>query len=132
MVDGEMTGEAVVAMLLFSLASSSLLLVNKLVLHHLPAPSLVSTLQFVSSVVSAVAVMASGRVKPDYFEWRKVKPYLLYVGMFVRTLFPFFRPLIVTSVSPGSADELLALWAVLLGADFEFEVLFQNPGVSEL
>ena len=37
--------------------------------------------------------MASGIVVPDHFEWRKVKPYLLYVGMFVATIYANMRAL---------------------------------------
>ena len=85
--EANFTGEAMVAMLLFSIASSSLLLVNKLVLHHIPTPSIVSSMQFACSVVFAVLAMATGLVPSDPFEWRKVKPYLLYVGMFVATIY---------------------------------------------
>ena len=71
----------------YSAASSSLLLVNKLCLRRLPLPSLVSSLQFVATVVAALGAMCSGSVKPDYFEWRKVKPYLLYVVLFCTTIY---------------------------------------------
>jgi len=69
------TAEAVTAMLLFSVASSSLLLINKIALHLLPLPSLISTAQFVVSALTAVGLMAYGAVPPDRYEWRKVKPY---------------------------------------------------------
>jgi hypothetical protein len=55
------TKEAGVAMLLFSMASSSLLLINKLCLHYLPVPASISCLQFlVSSVTAMVRAVASG------------------------------------------------------------------------
>ena len=57
--DGETgySAEAAMAMLLFSLASSSLLLINKLCLHYFPVPAFVSTLQFISaSATSMVSV----------------------------------------------------------------------------
>ena len=51
------SAEAAMAMLLFSLASSSLLLINKLCLHYFPVPAFVSTLQFISaSATSMVSV----------------------------------------------------------------------------
>ena len=37
--------------------------------------------------------MASGQVATDHFEWRKVKPYLYYVGMFVATIYANMRAL---------------------------------------
>lgn len=55
MGDGEqLTGEAAVAMLLFSLASSSLLLINKMCVHYLPAPAFISTAQFLSATLTSV------------------------------------------------------------------------------
>lgn len=93
MAEDQLTREAVVAMVLFSLASSSLLLINKLCVHLLPAPSLISTAQFVSSTATAVVLMASGRVPADRFEWSKVRPYLLYVLMFVATIYSNMRAL---------------------------------------
>ena len=46
--------EAAVAMLLFSIASSSLLLINKLCMHYFPIPAIISTLQFVCASTTAV------------------------------------------------------------------------------
>ena len=39
-----------------------------------------------------------GWAKPDPFEWHKVKPYLLYVGMFVTTIYCNFKALEVSNV----------------------------------
>lgn len=79
--------EAVIFMLLYSAASSSLLLINKLCLHYIHAPSFISTLQFISASVTPVALMATGLVPKDGWEWVKVKAYLYYVGMFVCTIY---------------------------------------------
>ena len=46
--------EAVVAMLLFSVASSSLLLINKLCLHYMPVPAFISTAQFLSATITSI------------------------------------------------------------------------------
>ena len=87
------SAEAGCAMLLFSLASSSLLLINKLCLHHFPVPAFISSLQFLCASITSIGLMASGAVKADHFEWRKVKPYLVYVGMFVATIYANMRAL---------------------------------------
>ena len=116
------SADAACAMLNFSLASSSLLLINKLCLHYFPVPAFVSTLQFFTSSVTAIvslsdsrpaaksspqndasrfvftgctaqALMGAGVVKRDRFEWHKVKPYLVYVGMFVATIYTNMRAL---------------------------------------
>ena len=80
-------------MLLFSFASSSLLLVNKLCLHVMPLPSFISLTQFVVCALTTKALMLSGQVAEDAFEWRKVKPYCYYVCMFVATIYCNMRAL---------------------------------------
>jgi len=87
------SAEAAMAMLLFSLASSSLLLVNKLCLHYFPVPAFVSTMQFVSAAATSMGLMASGVIAKDGWEWRKIKPYLVYVCMFVATIYANMRAL---------------------------------------
>ena len=37
--------------------------------------------------------MGTGLVATDHFEWKKVKPYLIYVGMFVATIYTNMRAL---------------------------------------
>ena len=56
-------------------------------------PSFISVLQFVTSSVTAMVLMASGQVPVDRFEWRKVKPYCYYVAMFVTTIYCNMRAL---------------------------------------
>lgn len=75
------------AMLAFSAVSSSLLLVNKMCLHHLPLPSYISLAQFITAAATAIMLMVGGCVPPDRFEWRKTKPYCIYVVMFVATIY---------------------------------------------
>ena len=79
--------DAISAMLMFSLASSSLLLINKIVLHMIPMPSLVSSLQFFCATITALVLMLTGRVPRDRYEWPKVRPYLYYIAMFVATIY---------------------------------------------
>ena len=81
------------AMLLFSIASSSLLVINKLCLHAMPLPSFISAAQFTTASLTVVALMACGCVPTDHFEWKKVKPYCVYVGMFVMTIYCNMRAL---------------------------------------
>ena len=35
--------------------------------------------------------MATGAVQKDHWEWYKIKPYLVYVGMFVATIYANMR-----------------------------------------
>ena len=87
------TAETARWMLLFSLASSSLLILNKLCMHNFHTPALISTLQFAVTTLTCIVLMTSGAVEPDGWEWRKVKPYLLYVTMFVMTIYANMRAL---------------------------------------
>ena len=84
--------------LLYSACSASLLLINRLIMHQMPMASFVSSLQFAASMVTALLVMVQGGAAVDAFEWRKVKPYLLYVSMFVTTIYCNFRALEVSNV----------------------------------
>jgi hypothetical protein len=81
------SAESVMAMLAFSAASSSLLLINKLCLHLIPAPSLISSLQFVFCVVFIAGLKMTGTAVVDDFEWAKLKPYVNYTIMFVATIY---------------------------------------------
>ena len=79
--------DVVRAVVAFSLCSASLLLINKMMLKHLPMPSFVSSLQFVVSAVFVYGLKATRSAEVDDFEWRLLKPYSLYVLMFVATIY---------------------------------------------
>ena len=79
--------------MLFSIASSSLLIVNKVCLHVLPLPSFISLAQFVTASLTSMALMALGHVPLEPWEWRKAKPYCIYVAMFVATIYCNMRAL---------------------------------------
>ena len=94
----KMTGEVVAAMIMFSAASSSLLLINKLCIHLIPAPSLIAALQFAVCTVFILLLKHSGYQEVDDWEWIKVRQYLLYIGMFVTTIYCNFKALEVSNV----------------------------------
>ena len=81
------------AMLLFSIASSSLLLINKLCVTHMPVPAFISMVQFACASVTSMVLMATGSVATDRWEWYKIKPYLVYAVMFVCTIYANMRAL---------------------------------------
>jgi len=74
-------------MFTFSVCSSTLLLVNKVCMHMVPAASFISTVQFIATGITCVTLKWSGLAVVDDFEWVKVKPYLYYVVMFVATIY---------------------------------------------
>ena len=75
------------AVLMFSAASASLLLINKACLHFFHAPSFMSTLQFVFAALTSIILMLTETVPLDRYDWARVKPYLLYITLFVCTIY---------------------------------------------
>ena len=102
--------EAIIFMLAYSLASSSLLLINKLCLYHLPAPSFISALQFISAGVTAMFLMATGIVPRDAWEMVKFKAYAYYVCMFVATIYCNMK---VSSPCLALSSILRSCWQVM-------------------
>lgn len=76
-------GMAVIA---YSLCSSTLLLANKMAIEYLPYPSVVSFIQILSSAV-AVFVMKTLGVPVDDLEWSKLKAYGMYIVAFVSAIY---------------------------------------------
>ena len=70
----------------YSLCSSTLLLANKLALAHLPVPSVVSFIQILSSAVFIVAIKFCG-VTVDDLDRDKMRAYALYIVAFVACIY---------------------------------------------
>jgi len=85
--------QAFATLVAFSGCAASLLLVNKVIMHQAHMPSFVGTLQFAASSFVAMLVMLQGWAKPDKFTWRRVKPYILYVTIFVAAIYTNFKAL---------------------------------------
>ena len=91
--DDVITAEVSIILLLFSATAASLLLVNKLVMFYIPLPSFVSTLQFVVTAIFSYGWMLSGNAPVETWEWKKVKAYLYYTGMFVGSIYTNMKAL---------------------------------------
>jgi len=74
------------AIISYSLCSSTLLLANKAAMEYLPLPSVVSFIQIISSTVIVMLLKFSG-VHVDNIEWSKVKAYALYIAAFVGSIY---------------------------------------------
>jgi drug/metabolite transporter (DMT)-like permease len=76
----------------YSLCSATLLLVNKMVMVHLPIPSLVSFIQIIFSAAAVLIYkMCGGFVDP--LEWHKVKAYSIYIIAFVSAIYANMKAL---------------------------------------
>mmetsp|Transcript_23837 Transcript_23837/g.34855 ORF Transcript_23837/g.34855 Transcript_23837/m.34855 type:complete len:353 (+) Transcript_23837:59-1117(+) len=86
------------SVILYSVCSSSLVLVNKLILHHLPYPSLVITVQLFAALLFIVIASSLGKIERDPIKWAFVKPYLIYTFAFSLGVYCNMRSLSVSNV----------------------------------
>jgi drug/metabolite transporter (DMT)-like permease len=80
-------GEVTFAIVLYSLCSSSMLIINKLAVTSFPMASFVTSFQLYFCSIVVLVMQQYGCVELEDFEWAKVKPYLVYVLSFVLGLF---------------------------------------------
>ena len=86
-----------IAIVAYSLCSSSLLLLNKLTMEYLPLPSLVSLIQISFASVIVFSAKNCG-LKVDNLEWDKVKSYGVYIFAFVTAIFCNMKALAASNV----------------------------------
>ena len=85
-------------MVVFSLCSASLLVVNKAAVIAFHAPAFITCAQFVTSTVFVLGLKWSSCAEVDDFEWVKVRMYLAYVGMFVGSIYSNMKALQLSNV----------------------------------
>lgn len=85
------------AILGYSLCSSTLLLANKMVMVYLPVPSVVSFIQIITSTIAILIYQFFGG-KVDALEWSKVKAYSLYIVAFVAAIYANMQALSASNV----------------------------------
>ena len=90
--------DALSSMTMYVIASSSLLLVNKVCMHRVPLPAAVSTLQFLVTGGFVALLKATRSAEVDGWEWEKVKPYLLYGPLFCATIYTNMMALSLSNV----------------------------------
>lgn len=90
--------EKLVWILMYSLASSSMLVINKLAVSSNGLPTVVSGAQLVVSagVVVAMELLGAGVLGP--FERRRIVPFVMYTTMFAMGLFANMKALMLTNV----------------------------------
>jgi solute carrier family 35 protein len=77
----------------YTVASATLLLLNKLAIHHLQAPSIILTLQLFSCAVSVRAAGAAGYCVVDELEWGKIRAFGTASFTFVILIFTNIKTL---------------------------------------
>ena len=91
-------GEKLAAIGVYSLCSSSMLVVNKLAVAAIPLPTVVSGAQLVSSAAIPLVIQACGAPVIGKMSAARVVPYALYTTMFAAGLFANMKALLLTNV----------------------------------
>lgn len=82
----------------YSLCSSSLLLMNKLALQYVHFPSVLSLIQIVTATIFVLALKYVFNQEVDGFEYEKVKAYSLYIFAFVSCIYCNMKALEASNV----------------------------------
>ncbi|KAG5177489.1 hypothetical protein JKP88DRAFT_332652 [Tribonema minus] len=91
-------GATALSVLAYSFCSGTMLLINKLAIHHLGCPTMVSAIQLIAATVWCLGIKYTGCLAVDDFEWAKVKPYLYYVVLFTLGVWTNMKSLEVSNV----------------------------------
>lgn len=86
------------SILLYSLCSGSLLLLNKICVHLIPLPSGITIIQLVAAVFIVYILKFMDFTKVDDFQWAKMKPYMVYTCSFVGGVYANMRSLQISNV----------------------------------
>lgn len=74
--------EVTLSIIVYSITSGTMLLLNKLAVHHLPYPSLVSSMQIASTLLIVYGANLLGLLEVDKIVWKNVVPYCAFVTTF--------------------------------------------------
>lgn len=81
----------------YSLCSSTLLLANKMAIEYLPVPSVISFIQIATSVIFILLLKLFG-TPVDNLEWGKIKAYAVYIVAFVTAIYANMQALAHSNV----------------------------------
>jgi len=90
--------ETTSAVIFYCLCSGGMLLVNKLTVHHLNLPGLVTTCQFSVCSLFVFVCKMGGCLVADDFEWNKAKYFLVYVVSFAIGTYTNMKVLSIANV----------------------------------
>jgi len=116
--------EVGVSVVAYSICSGSLVLLNKLILHRLPYPSLVITFQLCAALAFIFSAKHGGYLQVDPLKWEYVVPYLYYIVAFAMGVYCNMRSLSVSNVETVIVFRALSpclvamLDAIFLGREY--------------
>jgi len=116
--------EIIAAVVAYSVCSGTLVLLNKLILHHLPYPSLVVSFQLTATLIFILAAKRMEKLPVDDLEWKYVVPYLYYIIAFAMGVYCNMKSLSMSNVETVIVFRALSpclvafLDAMFLGREF--------------
>ncbi|QDZ21499.1 solute carrier protein [Chloropicon primus] len=81
------------AVIFYASCSSTMLVINKLAVYHVQAPSFVLFCQVAATAFAVYTASGMGWVKADAFDWAKVKAFFFVVAAFVAAIFTNMKTL---------------------------------------
>ena len=93
-----MVSEAASAVVAYALCSASMLVINKLAVHHIPLPSFVTFCQFAATAAVVLLASAAGWLRFDPHDWNKIKYFVIYVCAFSAGTWSNMKVLMVANV----------------------------------
>lgn len=117
-------GEVILSIVAYSICSGTLVLLNKMTLHYLPFPSLVTSFQLFCTVSFICGANLSGFLKVDPIKMEFVIPYLYYIVGFALGVFCNMKSLKDSNVETVIVAKALSpclvsiLDALFLGREF--------------
>lgn len=82
----------------YGLCSSTLIVINKVAVHNLRAPTFILILQLAFAAGTVKGCNLFGLLEAEKLEWRLVQPFLLIVAGFLGTLFANIKVLVYSNV----------------------------------
>ena len=75
------------ALVAYASCSSLMLIINKLAVYYLPAPSVLLTMQLAFSAAAIAGLTTLGVVDADALDWKKAKPFVAVALGFLGALY---------------------------------------------
>eukprot|EP00879_Flechtneria_rotunda_P005403 GHRR01005694.1.p1 GENE.GHRR01005694.1~~GHRR01005694.1.p1 ORF type:complete len:363 (+),score=47.19 GHRR01005694.1:572-1660(+) len=82
----------------YGLCSSTLIVINKVAVHTVPAPVFILVIQLLFAASTVKSLNLCGIVETENLQWSLVKPFLLIVAGFLGTLFANIKVLVYSNV----------------------------------
>lgn len=117
-------GEIILSIVAYSICSGTLVLFNKMTLHYLPFPSLVTSFQLFCTITFIFGAQFGGFIKVDPIKMEFVIPYLYYIVGFCLGVFCNMKSLNDSNVETVIVAKALSpcfvsiLDALFLGREF--------------